>query len=225
MKKKPKISSLIDKAIFDYNLIEDNDKILIGASGGKDSTLLIQYFANRSRRPSCNFQYKAVHIKSDFASDFPKEIHELFNSWNVPFETIDVNTLERVQEGQKMSCYWCSTQRRTELLKYAIDNGYNKISLGNHMDDILETLLMNMLNKGELAAMPPKLKYDNFPITIIRPLCYVSENRIIEYAEELGFKKYTCTCTFQDNSTRKEARRLLETLTEGDNTKKERLFA
>ena len=225
MKKKVKISSLIDKAVFDYKLIEDNDKILIGASGGKDSTLLIQYFANRSLRPNRNFEYKALHIKSDFASDFPQEIKDLFDSWNVPFETIDVNTLERVQEGQKMSCYWCSTQRRTELLKYAIDNGYNKIALGHHMEDILETLLMNMLNKGELAAMPPKLKYDNYPVTIIRPLCYVSENRIIEYAEELGFKKYTCTCTFQDNSTRKEARRLLETITENDNTKKERLFA
>ena len=225
MKKPPKISSLIDKAIFDYNLLEDNDKILIGASGGKDSTLLIEYFSKRIKRPSSNFTYKALHIKSDFANDFPKEIKDLFDLWNVPFESLDVNTLERVQQGKKMNCYWCSTQRRTELLKYAIDNGYNKIALGHHMDDILENLLMNMLNKGELAAMPPKLKYDNFPITIIRPLCYVSEKRIVDYAQELGFKKYTCTCTYQDNSTRKNARKLLETITQGDEVKKESLFA
>ena len=225
MKKLPKISSLIDKAIFDYNLIENGDRILLGASGGKDSTLLINYFANRSKRPNKNFEYEAVHIQTDFASPFPNEIKELFKDWNVPFHSIYVNTLERVQEGQKMSCYWCSTQRRTELLRYAIDNKFNKIALGHHMDDILETLLMNMLNKGELSAMPPCLKYDNFPITIIRPLCYVSENRIIDYASEKGFKKYTCTCNYQDNSTRKEARCLLEKLTEGDNTKKERLFA
>ena len=225
MKKKPKLSSLIDKAIFDYELIEDGDKILIGASGGKDSTLLIEYFANRLRRPNANFEYKAVHIKSDFAPDFPQGIINCFNKWNVPLETINVNILERIKPGQKMSCYWCSTQRRTELLNYAIANGFNKLALGHHMDDILETLLMNMINKGELAAMPPKLKYDNYPVTIIRPLCYIGEERIIEHANESNYGAYTCTCNYQDNSTRKEARRLLETLTEGDRLKKERLFA
>lgn len=225
MKKNPKISSLIDKACFDYSLIENGDKILIGASGGKDSTALIEYFSQRSKRPDCNFEYKALFIKSDFAPEFPKGIINLFNDWNVPFETINVNITERVKDGQKMSCYWCSTQRRTELLNYAIKNGYNKIALGHHMDDMLETLLMNMLNKGELSTMPPKLKYDNFPVTIIRPLCYISENRLIEHAEQNGSSGFTCTCNYQDNSTRKEARKLLEQLTEGNLSKKEKLFA
>lgn len=225
MKKNPKLSSLIDKACFDYSLIENGDKILIGASGGKDSTALIEYFSQRSKRPDCNFEYKALFIKSDFAPEFPKGIINLFNDWNVPFETINVNITERVKDGQKMSCYWCSTQRRTELLNYAIKNGYNKIALGHHMDDMLETLLMNMLNKGELSTMPPKLKYDNFPVTIIRPLCYISENRLIEHAEQNGSSGFTCTCNYQDNSTRKEARKLLEQLTEGNLSKKEKLFA
>lgn len=225
MKKNPKISSLIDKACFDYSLIENCDKILIGASGGKDSTALIEYFSQRSKRPDCNFEYKALFIKSDFAPEFPKGIINLFNDWNVTFETINVNITERVKNGQKMSCYWCSTQRRTELLNYAIKNGYNKIALGHHMDDMLETLLMNMLNKGELSTMPPKLKYDNFPVTIIRPLCYISENRLIEHAEQNGSSGFTCTCNYQDNSTRKEARKLLEQLTEGNLSKKEKLFA
>lgn len=225
MKKNPKLSSLIDKACFDYSLIENGDKILIGASGGKDSTALIEYFSQRSKRPDCNFEYKALFIKSDFAPEFPKGIINLFNDWNVPFETINVNITERVKDGQKMSCYWCSTQRRTELLNYAIKNGFNKIALGHHMDDMLETLLMNMLNKGELSTMPPKLKYDNFPVTIIRPLCYISENRLIEHAEQNGSSGFTCTCNYQDNSTRKEARKLLEQLTEGNLSKKEKLFA
>lgn len=224
MKKEPKISSIIDKAVFDYSLIEPGDKILVGASGGKDSTLLVEYFANRAHRPDPNFEYKAVHIKNDFALDFPTEITKIFENWDVPFETINVNVLERVQPGQKMSCYWCSTQRRTELIKYARENGFNKIALGHHRNDILETLLMNMLDKAELSAMPPKLKYDNYPVTIIRPLCYLSEQRIINHADARGWCKYTCTCNYQDNSTRKNARRLLEILTEGDELKKERLF-
>lgn len=225
MKKQPKLSSLIDKAIFDYNLIEKGDRILVGASGGKDSTALIKYFANRARRPDCGFEYKALFIKSDFAPDFPEGIRALFRQWGVPFEQLNVNVLERVKPGQKMSCWWCSTQRRTELLNYAIANGYNKIVLGHHMDDILETLLMNMLNKGELASMPPRLKYDHFPVTVIRPLCYVSEARLIAEAKTDGYAGYTCTCDYQDNSGRKEARVKLEALTDGDEAKKERLFA
>ena len=225
MKKQPKLSSLIDKACFDYNLIEKGDRILIGASGGKDSTALIKYFADRAKRPDCGFEYLALNIQSDFAPPFPDGILSKFREWKVPFESIKVNVLERVKPGQKMSCWWCSTQRRTELLNYAIANGYNKIALGHHMDDILETLLMNMLNKGEIASMPPRLKYDNFPVTVIRPLCYVSEARLIEEAKTGGYAGYTYTCNFQDNSGRKEARAKLEALTDGDEAKKERLFA
>ena len=224
MKKEPRLSSLIDKAVFDYHLIEKGDRILIGASGGKDSTALIKYFADRAKRPDCAFEYKALFIKSDFAPDFPEGIADLFGQWGVPFEQMNVNVLERVKPGQKMSCWWCSTQRRTELLNYAIANGYNKIALGHHMDDILETLIMNMLNKGELASMPPRLKYDNFPVTVIRPLCYVSVERLIAEAKQGGYMGYTCTCDYQDNSGRKEARAKLEALTDGDQAKKERLF-
>ncbi|MDY3721325.1 MAG: ATP-binding protein [Treponema sp.] len=231
MKKSPRLSSLIDKAVFDYQLIEKGDRILIGASGGKDSTALIKYFADRARWPAregaadTSFEYKALFIKSDFASDFPEGIKALFREWGVSFEQLNVNVLERVKPGQKMSCWWCSTQRRTELLNYAIEHGYNKIALGHHMDDILETLLMNMLNRGELASMPPRLKYDNFPITVIRPLCYVSEARLIEEAKAGGYAGFTCTCNYQDNSGRKATRAKLEALTDGDEAKKERLFA
>ena len=224
MKRDVKLSSLIDKAVFDYHLIEKNDRILIGASGGKDSTALIKYFADRSLRPDCGFEYKALNIQSDFSPEFPSGILRLFNEWKVPYETLPVNILERVKEGQKMSCWWCSTQRRTELLNYALEHGYNKIALGHHMDDILETFLMNMLNKGELAAMPPLLKYDNYPVSVIRPLCYVSEARLIAEAEKGGYAGFTCTCNYQDNSTRKAARAKLEELTGGDNLCKERML-
>jgi len=225
MKKAPKISSLIDKAVFDYNLIEDGDKILIGASGGKDSTALIEYFSNRVKRPNCNFEYKALNIKSDFAPPFPPKILNLFEAWQVPYESLEVNILERVKENQKMSCYWCSTQRRTELINYAIKNGFNKIALGHHLDDILETLLMNMLNKGEFSTMIPRLQYENYPITIIRPLCYISEQRLIDHAVETGYAGFTCTCEYQENSDRKLARKKLEELTDGDLIKKEHLFS
>lgn len=225
MKKSPKISSLIDKAIFDYKMIEDDDKILIGASGGKDSTVLIEYFANRKKRPNSKFDFLALNIQTDFAPLFPPKIKKIFDENSVPFETVNVKVLERIKTNQKMSCYWCSTQRRTELINYAIKNGYNKIALGHHLDDILETFLMNMLNKGEMSAMSPKLKYEKYPIEIIRPLCYVEKNQIIEYAKQKDFYGFTCTCNYQENSTRKNARKLLENLTNSNSSKKQKMFS
>ncbi|MCR4742517.1 MAG: tRNA 2-thiocytidine biosynthesis TtcA family protein [Treponema sp.] len=225
MKKEPKISSLIDKAIFDYKILEPGDKILIGASGGKDSTALIKYFSDRVKRPDCGFAYKAINIQSDFSNPFPQKILELFKEWQVPFESIDVNILERVKEGHKMNCYWCSTQRRSQLLTYAIENGYNKIALGHHLDDLLETLLMNMLNKGELSTMIPLLKYKKYPVTIIRPMIYIPEELIIKEAKSQGYYGYTCTCDYQENSERKKSKKLLQDLTGGEWLKKERLFA
>lgn len=225
MKKEPKLSSLIDKAIFDYKLIESGDKILIGASGGKDSTALIEYFAQRAKRPDYNFEFMALNIQSDFGSPFPQGIIELINNLNVPFESHKVDILNRVKPGQKMSCYWCSTQRRSELLNYALEHGFNKIALGHHMDDILETFLMNMLEKGNLSTMIPKMPYDKWPVSIIRPLCYVSEKRLIEHAKEAGYYGFTCTCNYQENSTRKEARKRVELLTGGDEKTKERMLS
>lgn len=224
MKKSPSLFSLIDKACFDYNLIEENDRILIGASGGKDSTSLIHYFSQRKKRPSANFEFKALNIQSDFAPPFPEGIKNLFDEWNVPFESININILERIKAGEKMNCWWCSTQRRTELISYAKNNGYNKIALGHHMDDILETFLMNLTQKCELSAMNPRLEYQNFPVTIIRPLCYVSENQLVDYASKTGFELFTCTCNYQNNSSRKAARKQLEQLTGSDEKMKERMF-
>ena len=224
MKKEPEISSLIDKAVFDYQLIEENDKILLGASGGKDSTLLIEYFANRIKRPQTHFEIKAVHIQSDFAPDFSDELKKLLTQWNVPLEIIKVDILKRLKSNQKMNCYWCSTQRRTELLNYALKNGFNKIALGHHLDDILETFIMNMTEKGNLSTMIPKMQYEKWPVSIIRPLCYVIEKRIINNIQQKGYHSFTCTCNYQNNSTRKEARKKLEILTEGSENKKQLIF-
>lgn len=218
------IHSRIDKAIFEYNMIEDGDRILIGVSGGKDSTLLVKYFSNRMKRKSVNFSYEALYIHSDFASPFPLDVKNLYSKWNVPLNTIDCDVLNRLKKNEKMSCWWCSCQRRTELLNYAIKNGFNKIALGHHMDDILETFIMNMMNKGNLSTMIPLFKYNKYPITVIRPLCYIPETMIIDYMNEKGYSKYTCTCSYQDNSGRKESRRLLALLTENNQQKKEIMF-
>ena len=123
-----------------------------------------------------------------------------------------------------MSCYWCSQQRRNELVHFAVKHGYNKLALGHHLDDILETLLMNMLTKAELSTMPPRLDYKKYPLSLIRPLCYADVETIKEHAKEAGYISTTCTCMYQDNSGRKDARARLEALTRGGSHAKERML-
>ncbi len=220
----PFLFRMIDKAVIDYKMIEDGDKILIGASGGKDSTALVEYFANRKKRKNVNFDFTALHIQSEITAPINPDLDKLFKSWGVECESMYVDVIGRLKENRTMNCWWCSTQRRKELLHYAIDNGYTKLALGHHLDDILETLLMNMLTKCELAAMPPRLRYENYPLTIIRPLCYADVNQIIKHGNEQGYISTTCTCEYQENSGRKEARSRLELLTDGDIRLKRHLF-
>lgn len=223
-KGQPEIFRLIDKAIYDYNMLESGDRVLIGASGGKDSTALIEYFAARAKRPNAGFDLLALTIATDVSPEIPAKIREKFSDWNVKCETVKISVLNRVQEGRHMNCWWCSTQRRKELLDFAVREGYNKIALGHHMDDILETLLMNMLHKTELSTMPPVMVYRDYPVSVIRPLCYVPVDLIIEHATERGYIGHTCTCTYQDNSGRKTARQKLFALTEGKRSLKEHLY-
>lgn len=225
-----KLFRMIDKAVFEYKLIENGDKILIGASGGKDSTALVEYFAKRKLQQRkdengnpINFEFTALHVETEVGSPLNPELRKQFASWNVEPVVIKVDVLGRLKEGKSMNCWWCSTQRRTELNNYAIEHGYNKIALGHHLDDILETLLMNALNKGELSTMPPKLKYNQYPVTVIRPLCFADVDSIIVHAKTEGYISNTCTCNYQENSGRKDARKRLSDLTHNASEKR-RLF-
>lgn len=220
----PKLFRIIDKAVFEYHLIEEGDRILVGASGGKDSTALIEYLAARRRQHRENFDFTALHVSSGLGEALSPALLQQFASWGVEPEIINADVIARLKPGRTMNCWWCSTQRRTELNNYAIEHGYNKIALGHHMDDILETLLMNALVKGELSTMPPVLQYDKYPVKIIRPLCFADVNTIIAHAQQAGYISSTCTCTYQDNSGRKAARRRLEALTGGNVTEKQKLF-
>lgn len=217
--------SLIDKAIHDYGLISDGDKILLGVSGGKDSTFLAEYLSKRAQRPNSNFVFSALNIATEISPPVPEQIVSLFRQWNIDYKSISIDLAARLKSGHKMNCYWCSLNRRMELNNYAIAHGYNKLALAHHTDDVLETLLMNALDKCTFSTMIPILQYDKYPVAIIRPLYYVSEERIINYAKMHGYFGFTCTCDYQSQSARKVARQRLEALTGGDERLKSHLLA
>lgn len=217
------IRKLVDKAVRDYGLVEAGDRILVGASGGKDSTVLCWRLALLKKR--IPFELKAVHVMSEFSkADSVEALGRALESWGVPLQIIRIDVQGRLKPGKKMNCWWCSTQRRTELNELAMREGWGKIALGHHLDDVLETLFMNMLRKGEFGTMPPKLKYDKYPVTVIRPLALLEERQIIDFAEHMGFTAFTCTCGYDDQSFRKQMRRKIAELTGGSSTVKRNIF-
>ena len=174
------VSRRIDKAIFGYGLIRPGDRVLVGLSGGKDSVTLAHQLAMKARGFSIPFQAAAVHIRTEYADlEGLERLKELADSVGMPFEQITISVTGRLKPGRKMNCYRCSTQRRTELLRYAEANGFSRIALGHHMDDILETFLMNLTHRGEISTMLPVLRYDNYPQWIIRPLAWVTEQETV----------------------------------------------
>ena len=201
------LQKLTVKAVMQRRLICEGDRILIAASGGKDSTVLA--WALSAIRPALKIGYDlaALHISTDFCACCKKTVlSQRLGEWSVPFNDLFVPVIGRLKEGEKMNCYWCSTQRRTELLKYAVENNFNKIALGHHLDDIIETFFMNLCSKGTLLAMPILLNYRKYPVSLIRPLALLEEKQIISCASEQNILKNACTCPYGQNSARRDMR-------------------
>jgi len=201
------VKKLVVKAVMERSLINEGDRILIAVSGGKDSSVLA--WALSAIKPALKFNYElaALHISTDFCACCKKEtLCVRLDEWGIPFTDLFVPVIGRLKEGKKMNCYWCSTQRRTELLKYAVENGFNKIALGHHLDDIIETFFMNLCSKGTLLAMPVLLKYRKYPVSLIRPLALLEEKQIIACAAEQNILKNACTCPYGQNSKRRDIR-------------------
>lgn len=219
------VAKLVEIALRRFRMIEKGDRILIAVSGGKDSTALAYDLSMKRRWWPEAFEIGAIHIASDFCRCCKVAAQELLmKSWDIPYVSVDVPIIGRLKPGRTMNCYWCSTQRRTELLRYAMDHGYNKIALGHHLDDIVETLLMNMLHKGELSGMLPVVAYDKYPVKIIRPLALCEETQVIAFAEEKGFRSAACTCPYGRESKRREVRGRITLLTGGSSVQKRNIF-
>jgi len=220
------VQKLTTKAVLERKLISEGDRILIAASGGKDSTVMA--WALSAVRPALkiNYELAALHLANDFYSccNIPA-LSGRMEEWGIPFTYLPVPVMGRLKEGRKMNCYWCSTQRRTELIRYAMDNGFNKIALGHHLDDIIETFFMNMTGKGILSAMPMFLAYRKYPLSLIRPLGYLEEQQIIACAEEKDILKSSCSCAYGINSVRRDIRKRIAAFTGNSSSEKRRILA
>lgn len=203
------------KGIVDYGLISDGDKILVGLSGGKDSMALLELLAMRSRIYKPRFFVVAVHVEMsniEYKSD-TEYLAKFAESLGVPFYTY-TTSFDPTTDTRKSPCFLCSWNRRKALFTVAKEHGCNKIALGHHMDDILETLLMNMTFQGAISTMPPLLVMRKFDMTIIRPMCLLHESDLIEMARIRGYRKQIKNCPYEKESHRSDMKEVLRRLEE-----------
>ena len=198
-----RISRRFQKALTDYHLIQDADRILVGLSGGKDSLCLLEMFARRRRILKPSFDVEAVHVRMDnirYETDL--SYLEQFTA-DLGIRLHIVNTGFEYDESKgKPRCFLCSWQRRKQMFNLAQELGFNKIALGHHQDDIIHTAMMNIFFQGHFSTMPASLTMKKMPITIIRPLCLVAEKDIRLLADLHHYQKLIKICPYETDSHR-----------------------
>lgn len=212
-KRAKRLRRQVGQAIGDYNMIEDGDRIMVCLSGGKDSYTLLDMLLTLREAAPVHFDIQAVNLDQK-QPGFPEHIlPEYLAAKGVPFHILKQDTysvVKRVLPEGKTQCGLCSRLRRGALYQYAHENGFNKIALGHHMDDIVETLFLNLFHGGRMAAMPPKLKSNDGRNVVIRPLAYSRARDTEAYAAEQGFPIIPCTlCGSQPNLQRINIRNML----------------
>lgn len=188
-------------AINKYKLIEENDSICVCISGGKDSMLLAECLRLFKSNSNINFNVKYIVMNPGYAKKNIDLIKSNLKKLNLDAEIIDTDIFEIAYKQNKSPCYLCARMRRGALYRLAQDRGCNKIALGHHYDDVIETTLMNILYSGSIQTMLPKLHSDNFKnMELIRPLYFVREESIISWAENNNLKFLNCACKFTEEN-------------------------
>ena len=197
-----KIWRMFAKAINTYDLVKEGDKIAVCISGGKDSMLMAKLFQELKLHNKFEFEVKFLVMDPGYSPENRKVIEENARKLNIPITIYESDIFESVYNVEKSPCYLCARMRRGYLYKFAKDMGCNKIALGHHYDDVIETILMGMLYSGQVQTMMPKLHSTNYEgLELIRPLYLIREQDIKSWCRYNDLHFIQCACKFTDTCT------------------------
>ena len=200
------------KAIHRYGLIQDGDRILVGVSGGKDSLTLLCLLQERRNRVPIDYELIPVHIDLGFDANRAEILKDFFEAQNLPYhiEFTEIGRKANSPENRENPCFLCSWERRKRLFRLAHQLKCNKVALGHHKDDIIETLLLNIFYSGEISTMLPLQTLFKGKITLIRPLALLEEKKIERFAQEMNLPFGPSGCPSSGKTKRKEIKELIE---------------
>ena len=208
------IISRVWRAIIEFDLIEADDRILIGLSGGKDSLFLTYALAHIRRHSARPFSLGAFTIDTRFGETFPqRELQSFCDQLDIPFDSTVVDIPRAIAQAKVPDpCATCAYFRRGALNRIAGERGYNKVALAHHHDDAVETFMMGLFYAGQLKTFLPKTPQERSGVTIIRPLAYFREREIIDHANRLGLQPLKNPCPYNGNTKRQEIKEMLSSL-------------
>jgi len=214
------------KAIHRYGLIQEGDRILVGVSGGKDSLTLLHLLHERSKRVPIHYELMPVYIDLGFDSDRTEILKTIFEKKGLPYhiEFTDIGRRANSSENRENPCFLCSWERRKCLFHLAHRFKCNKIALGHHQDDIIETLLLNIFYSAEISTMVPLQTLFKGKITLIRPLALLEEKKIERFAREMGLPFGPSGCPSSGKTKRKVVKDLIEALSKKNRRVKGNIF-
>ncbi len=206
-------TSRITRAIAEFDLIEEGDKVLIGFSGGKDSAFLLYALAVLQENMAIDFEIAALTVDLGFAGPgYVEEMREYCNRLGVAYEIKETKISEIIlDEDSKNPCAKCAYFRKGAIAKYMKEHGFNKIAYGHHYDDAVETFLMSIIYSGQIKTFEPKSYLSNSDIHVIRPLIYLREAEIIKAAAITNYESIESPCPYDGETTRQEIKELLKT--------------
>ena len=193
------------KAINEYEMVKENDKIAVCISGGKDSMLMAKCFQELKHHGKFNFELEFLVMDPGYNEKNRKKIEENAKKLQIPITVFSTDIFSIVDNVDDSPCYLCARMRRGNLYSKAKELGCNKIALGHHFDDVIETILMSMLYGGEIKTMMPKLHSTNFEkMELIRPMYFIRESKIISWAKNNELEFLNCACKFTEKNNNKE---------------------
>lgn len=204
------LESKIRKALLEYSMIQEGEKIAVALSGGKDSLALLYLLHAIRGRGVPFFDLVAIHVEGVFSCG--AGIGSTFLQGICQKMQVPLITQKAEIQKESLECYSCSRERRKLLFEGAKKEGAYKIAFGHHLDDSNQTLLLNLLHKAEFEPLEPRIYFYTYEVTLIRPLIFIEEKKIIQFAEQYGFHRVVCQCPYGQNSQRKKTKQLLERL-------------